>query len=112
MHQTWGLVVTISLSELAAWIIGIIIWCVICAAGWYVATRGDYAKLASARACYSSNMQSQNTGSQCLNTKPSDVAFYKAEIDRKAAISRIPAALGGMAAIGLLILMRRRRANL
>jgi hypothetical protein len=103
---------TISLNEVAAWSIGIIIWCVICVVGWYVVTRGDYTKLASAGACYSTNLQSQNTGTHCENSKPSDILLYKAALDRKAAISRVVAVFGSMTAVGLLILVERRRANL
>jgi hypothetical protein len=63
-------------------------------AGWYMATRGDYARLHAARACHSADAQSQDTGPQCANIKASDIPLYKGAIDRKAAISRIVAALG------------------
>ena len=93
------------------WTIGIVIWVVICAGGWVVATRDDYARLRSASLCYSSSLQPQSTAPQCANTKPSDLAFYKAVIDRKAAISRVAGALGAMVAIGALILVRGRAGN-
>jgi hypothetical protein len=90
-----------------AWIIAIVIWVLICSAGWYVATRDDYAKLHAARACYSANLQPQDTGSQCANTKPSDILLYKSAIDRKAAVSRVAAGLGAAAALGLWFLLGR-----
>ena len=92
-------------SLTVAWSTAIVIWVLICAGGWVVATRDDYAKLDSARACYSASLQSQLTASRCENTKPSDILFYKAAIGRKARISSIAAALGGGMAIALLILV-------
>jgi hypothetical protein len=91
----------------AAWSTAIIIWCVTCAGGWVVATREDYARLAAARACYSTDSQSQSPSSQCANIKPSDQLLYQAAIDRKAAISRVTASLGSMVLIILVIVMRR-----
>jgi hypothetical protein len=94
-------------SLVVAWSTGIIIWCVTCAGGWVVATRGDYARLAVARECYRTDSQSQRTPSQCANVNPSDVLIYQAAIDRKAAISRVTASLGSMVLIILVIVMRR-----
>ena len=91
----------------AAWVIGIVIWILICSAGWFVATRDDYAKLNAASACYSNGLKAPVSVSSCANVKPSDVLVYKASIDRKAIISRITAALGSAAALALWLLLGR-----
>jgi hypothetical protein len=89
------------------WVIGIVIWVMLCSAGWFVATRDDYARLNAATACYSTSLKSPVSGPQCANVKPSDIRTYKAAIDRKAAISRIAAALGTAAALALWLLLGR-----
>src|ERR1700693_3130075 len=94
-------------TVLATWSTGIVIWCLICVGGWYLATHDDYTKLALARACHGSNLPSQVIGSQCADTEPSDILVLKAKINRKAAISRIVGALGASAALGLWIFLGR-----
>jgi hypothetical protein len=95
-----------------------LIFCVIAAlfaaltvsGAWFVATRADYAKLAEANVCYGSKGHSHSTLLQCANVKPSDAAFYKSEIDRKARISRLSAAAGGLAAtVALIVIQDRKR---
>ena len=89
--------------------IGIMLWVVICSVGWFVATRGDYAKLATASACYSANGQLQSNAPDCANVQASDAETYKAAIDRKARISRLAGSFGAVVAIALLIAGRGRR---
>jgi len=89
------------------WVIGIVIWVIICSAGWYIATRSDYAKLNAASACYSATEKGPVSGTECANVKQSDIRTYSAAIDRKAAISRVTAALGSAAALALWLLLRR-----
>jgi hypothetical protein len=91
----------------AAWSTGMIFWCVLCAVGWTVATRGDYARLAAARACYPTDAKLQSASAQCAGVKPSDIPLYKAAIDRKAAISRLGATFGCMVLAISLIVTRR-----
>jgi hypothetical protein len=50
-----------------------ILWCVLCAFGWTVATRSDYSRLAAVRACYPTGGQAQAAITQCADVKPSDV---------------------------------------
>lgn len=87
--------------------IGIMLWVLICSVGWFVATRGDYAKLAAASACYSAQLQSN--APDCANVQASDAETYKAAIDRKARISRLAGSFGAVVAIALLIASRGRR---
>jgi hypothetical protein len=89
------------------WVIGILIWVLICSVGWYVATRDDYTKLSAANACYSITVNSPVTVAECANVKQSDIRTYKAAIDRKAAISRVTAALGSAVALALWFLLGR-----
>ncbi len=89
------------------WVIGIVIWVVICGVGWLVAKRDDYAKLNAASPCYSTTASSPVSAAECANVKHSDIRTYKAAIDRKAAISRITAALGSAAALALWLLLGR-----
>jgi hypothetical protein len=97
---------------IATWTIAILLWALACSGGWYLATRGDYSMMAAAKACHGGGRQAPAAGVDCETFRPSDVARYKAEIDRKAAISRVASALGGAAAIAMLIASRgakRRR---
>jgi hypothetical protein len=91
---------------IAIWTTGIIVWVLICSGGWYVATRNDYAMLASAKACYATQSRAQYVSAHCEDRKPSDILQYKAEIDRKAAISRLAGAMGAAVAIAALIAVR------
>jgi len=88
---------------------GIAIRVLICAAGWFAATRGDYAKLAAAQTCYGTGSQLQSSSPQCAAVKPSDALSYKAAIDRKTFVSRLGPSFGVTAAIALLIVRRGRR---
>jgi len=81
----------------------------ICSGAWFAATRQDYAKLAEARACYDANVHTHNSLLQCENIKPSDAVFYKSEIDRKARISRLASAFGGLVAAIVMIATSRTR---
>ena len=101
--------VVINGNLVAASVLGIIAWVIICAGYWFVATRDDYAKLASARACYSANGLVHDTIPQCATIKPSDAQFYKSEIDRKARNSRLASAFGGLVAVILIMVSRRKR---
>ncbi len=102
--------VVINGNQVLAWVLGIIAWVCICSGAWFVATRADYAKLAEANACYSSKGHSRSTSLQCENVKPSDAAFYKSEIDRKARNSRLSGAAGGLAAaIAMIVIQSRKR---
>lgn len=96
-------------KTIAAASAGIVIWVLICAGGWAVATRGDYAKLAAAQACYGTSAQLQSSSAHCATVKPSDAQSYKAAIDRKALVSRLAGSFGAVAAIALLIVRRGRR---
>jgi hypothetical protein len=89
------------------WVVGIVIWVLICSFGWFVATRDDYAKLNAASACYSTTVDVPISVTECANVKQSDIAIYKSAIDRKAAISRITAALGSAIALALWFLLGR-----
>jgi hypothetical protein len=91
----------------AVWSTAMIFWCVLCAVGWTVATRGDYARLAAARACYPTEAKLQNVSAQCAGIKPSDIPLYRAAVDRKATISRLGAAFGCMVLVISLIVTRR-----
>jgi hypothetical protein len=102
--------VVINGNQVLAWVLGIIAWVCICSGAWFVATRADYVKLAEANACYSSKGHSRSTSRQCANVKPSDAAFYKSEIDRKARNSRLSGAAGGLAAaIAMIVIQSRKR---
>ena len=81
--------VVINGNQVLAWVLGIIVWVLICSGAWFVATRDDYAKLAEASVCYDTNGHSHSTVRQCANINRSDAHFYKSEIDRKARISRL-----------------------
>ena len=107
-EHLWSLQVEMRFSVVIAWTAGIVVWCLICSGWWYIATRDDYARLDLARACYSSEARPPVTGSQCTSAKPSDIRLYEAAIDRRASISRLASALGGAAAIALLIHSNRR----
>lgn len=95
----------------AVWTNVIIVWILFCSGWWYASSRDDYAKLAAARACYSSASEPQSTAPRCVNIKPADMLVYKVNIDHRALISRLAGALGAMAAIGALILGRRQARN-
>ncbi|HTS39675.1 MAG TPA: hypothetical protein VMH84_03930 [Xanthobacteraceae bacterium] len=99
----------ISGKHVVAWVLGIIIWVMICASYWFVATRDDYAKLNAARACYGANDLTRSSNPQCATIKPSDALFYKSEIDRKARNSRLASAFGGLVAAILIMVSRRKR---
>lgn len=90
------------------WSAVIIVWAVACASWWWAASRDDYAKLAAARACYSSASQARNSSPQCANIKPTDMLTYKASIDHRARTSRLAAAFGTMVLLILMIVIRRR----
>jgi len=97
-------------NQVFAWVLVIVVWACICSGVWFVATRTDYAKLAEADACYSLKGHSHSSRVQCANVKPSDAAFYKSEIDRKARNSRLSAASGGLAvAITIIVMQSRKR---
>ena len=89
------------------WMIGIIAWVLICSVSWFIATRDDYAKLNAASACYDIANEKRLSSPQCATVKQSDIYSYKAEIDRKARISRVVAALGSGAAIAVWLLLGR-----
>jgi hypothetical protein len=89
------------------WFVAIMTWAVMCGIGWFIATRDDYAKLKAASACYGTNAGSPISDPQRANVKQSDIRIYKAEIDRKARISRLTAAFGSGAAITLWFLLGR-----
>lgn len=93
------------------WSAVIIVWAVACTNWWWTASRDDYAKLAAARACYSSASQPQNSSPQCANIKPTDMLTYKASIDHRARTSRLAAAFGTMVLLILMIVMRRLAGN-
>ena len=101
--------VVINGKQVAAWVLGIIAWVLICAGYWFVATRDDYAKLNVARACYNANGLAHSTSPSCVGIKPSDAQFYKSEIDRKARNSRLASAFGGLVAAILIMVSRRKR---
>jgi len=101
--------VVINGNLVVACVLGIIAWVIICAGYWFVATRDDYAKLASTQTCYSVSGHVQNTIPQCANIKPSDAQFYKSEIDRKARNSKLASAFGGLVAAILIMVSRRKR---
>jgi hypothetical protein len=90
-----------------SWFVGVVIWAATCAVVWFVGTRDDYARLYAARACYDTSLQSQDAGLQCANLKQSDILVYRAEIDRKARISRVTAGLGAGTAIALWFILGR-----
>ena len=87
------------------WIVGIIAWVVICSMAWFVATRDDYAKLNTAIHCTRVEPKSALPDARCAHVKPSDVFASKAEIDRKARISRLAAAFGTAAAFAVWFLL-------
>ena len=95
---------------IAVWSTAMILWCVLCVVWWTVGTHEDYARLAVARACYPAGSQPQRAAAQCAGVKPEDIVFYKASIDRKAAISRLGAAFGCMV-LAMSIVVTRRRAR-
>lgn len=95
---------------IAIWSSGIIGWVVICSVGWWAATREDYVRLATASACLSAPPRAV-AGAPCAALQASDVQRFKAEIDRKAVISRLAGAFGAMAALTALILSRRPSAG-
>ena len=98
-------------TVVVVWTAAIVLWAVICAIGWFVATRNDYAMLAEASQCFGNGSPSQSTDERCAKLKPSDVQFYKASIDRKARISRVFAGLSSGAAIGQWFLLGRPGLN-
>ena len=81
----------------------------VCASGWFAATRDDYRKLGAASSCYETNAETRNVGTDCANVRPTDALFYKAEIDRKARISRLSSAGGAVVIVVVMIVTRRRR---
>jgi len=91
-----------------SWMAGITLWALVCTAGWYVTTRDDYAHLAAATSCYKTRPPTAFAVAWCAKVKPSDTEFYKAAIDRKAALSRLAAAFGAMGALVLWFLVRSR----
>jgi len=96
-------------NQVVAWVLGIVAWVLICSGAWFAATREDYANLAEARVCLDANSHSHNSFLQCENIKPSDALFYKSEIDRKARISRLASAFGGLVAAIVIVATRRAR---
>jgi hypothetical protein len=99
----------INSNQVLAWVLAIIAWASICSGAWFVSTRADYAKLAEANVCYVSG-HLHGAPLQCTNVKPTDAAFYKSEIDRKARNSRLAAAAGGLvAAITIIVIQSRKR---
>jgi hypothetical protein len=87
----------------------IVLWTVLCSAAWFIETRDDYARLAIASACFTSASRTPRGDPQCEAVKPADLVVYKANIDRKARISRIAGAFGGMVAVSCLIIVNQRR---
>ena len=85
---------------------GIIVWEVICAGVWWVSASGDYANLASARACYSENLQTRTADPKCSGIGPPDT--YMSEVNRKARISRLTGALVPGVGIVIFLIVRRR----
>ena len=103
--------VVINANQVFAWVLTIIVWACICSGAWFVSTRADYAKLAEANTCYSSKGYSHGTSIHCANIKPSDAAFYKSEIDRKARNSRLASAFGALVAAIIIIVTHRKKRN-
>jgi len=97
----------VNARTLFAWVGGMILWAVICSAVWFVSTRGDYANLAIARACYSENSQARSSNPECASIERPDT--YMNEVNRKARISGLVSALGGGAGIVVLLVTRRRK---
>ncbi len=89
------------------WFAGVIIWAVGCSVVWFMATREDYRKFNAATACYAAGASVQTADRRCSALKPSDIQVYKAEIDRKARISRLTAGLGAGAAVALWFVLGR-----
>lgn len=73
---------------------GIVARAVLCSGGWFIETRDDYARLAIASACVSTTSQTPSANPRCATVRPADLVIYKANIDRKARISRLAAAFG------------------
>ena len=95
----------VRLSFILAWTAAIVLWAMLCAAGWFIAVRGDYARLALAHACEAKTEQARLTDPECAAAGSSAANF--AEINRKARISRLAAAGGGVVAVLIIIMSRR-----
>jgi anti-sigma-K factor RskA len=89
------------------WLAEILVWVLTCSIVWFAATRDDYAKMNAAAACFSAEPRTHVDVLRCADAKRSDVAVFKAKIDRKARLSRVAAALGSAAALALWFLFGR-----
>ena len=99
----------VRLSFVLAWTAAIVLWAMLCAGGWFMATRDDYAHLAVARACEVKTEQARLADPGCVAA--GSAAAHFAEINRKARISRLAAAGGGVIAVLIIIMSRRRPAG-
>lgn len=97
----------VRLSFVLAWTAAIVLWAMLCAGGWFIATRDDYARLAVAHACEAKTEQARLADPECAAAGSAAANF--AEINRKARISRLAAAGGGVVAVLIIIMSRRRQ---